>query len=110
MKTTAGFSCPQCGAWTTVLDTRGSIRRRQCANLHLFYTQEAYLGPSSIRLPKAPKPPRVKKQLDEARIWRVLEKNGGNHRMAAEEMGVPFSTYCGWVRKLKEKRNADKGM
>lgn len=46
-KTTQGFSCPQCGVWTRVLETRGDVRRRECANLHRFLTQEIVLGPSN---------------------------------------------------------------
>jgi hypothetical protein len=106
--TTQGFSCPQCGAWTTVLETRGLVRKRECANLHRFFTQETYLGLSNTLLP--PKKPKPKRILDEARIWRVLEKNGGNKSSAAEEMGVPESTFRGWVCKLKEKRDEDKRM
>lgn len=50
MKTTQGFACPQCGAWTRVLSTRnGNMRRRECANLHRFYTEEKVLGPSNIK-------------------------------------------------------------
>ena len=49
-KITQGFTCP-CGAWTKVLSTRmGKIRRRECANLHRFYTEEKILGPSNIKL------------------------------------------------------------
>ena len=48
-KITQGFTCP-CGAWTRVLSTRmGKIRRRECANLHRFYTEEVMVGPSSIQ-------------------------------------------------------------
>ena len=54
-KITRGFMCP-CGAWTRVLDTRkGKIRRRECANLHRFYTEEVILGPSSTQFPKEEK-------------------------------------------------------
>jgi Zn ribbon nucleic-acid-binding protein len=46
--TTAGFPCPQCGAWTRVLSTRnGNIRRRECANSHRFFTEEKVLGLSN---------------------------------------------------------------
>ena len=35
-----GFLCPQCQAWTRVLDTRTPYRRRECANGHRFKTEE----------------------------------------------------------------------
>jgi len=54
-KTTQGFTCP-CGAWTRVLSTRmGKIRRRECANLHRFYTEEVMVGPSSTQSQKEKK-------------------------------------------------------
>lgn len=40
------MKCPQCGAWTTVLETRqnktnATVRRRyECGNLHRFRTEE----------------------------------------------------------------------
>lgn len=34
------MKCPTCGAWTQVLDTRDTKRRRQCANGHTFSTVE----------------------------------------------------------------------
>jgi hypothetical protein len=33
----------------------GKIRRRECANLHRFYTEEVMVGPSSIPSPKEEK-------------------------------------------------------
>jgi len=36
-----GFVCPNCTAWTRVLETRDDVRRRECANGHAFYTQES---------------------------------------------------------------------
>ena len=35
-----GVMCPVCSAWTSVLDTRGAVRRRECGNLHRFWTDE----------------------------------------------------------------------
>ena len=42
------MKCPVCGAWTVVLDSRQGRRRRECANLHRFVTQEnvVKIGPS----------------------------------------------------------------
>ena len=42
------MKCPECGAWSTVLSTRespdhGFVRRRECANLHRFTTQEMFI-------------------------------------------------------------------
>ncbi len=34
------MKCPQCGAWTDVLETRSPRRRRECANGHRFTTIE----------------------------------------------------------------------
>jgi len=43
--------CPRCDAWTIVKDTRNNRRRRECANLHRFWTlellEEVALGHSS---------------------------------------------------------------
>jgi transcriptional regulator NrdR family protein len=32
--------CPQCGAWSLVLETRGPRRRRTCGNNHRYTTIE----------------------------------------------------------------------
>jgi hypothetical protein len=37
------MNCPHCGAWTTVLETRGTDRKRECANAHRFWSREAFL-------------------------------------------------------------------
>ena len=40
------MKCPQCGAWTSVMETRTRktenvvVRRYECANLHRFKTEE----------------------------------------------------------------------
>ena len=36
--------CPKCLAATRVLETRGTTRRRECFNMHRFWTQEAIVG------------------------------------------------------------------
>jgi hypothetical protein len=50
------MKCPECGAWTLVKETRnGTKRKRECANLHRFWTQESFvalIGRSSTRLKK----------------------------------------------------------
>jgi transcriptional regulator NrdR family protein len=34
------MKCPECGVWSIVKETRGSRRRRECANEHRFTTEE----------------------------------------------------------------------
>jgi len=38
------MNCPVCNVWTSVLDTRNkksvTVRRRKCANEHIFITEE----------------------------------------------------------------------
>ena len=46
---TAGMKCPECGAWTIVLESRPLAsntirRRRECGNEHRFVTQEKFVG------------------------------------------------------------------
>lgn len=38
------MKCPTCGAWSSVLATRGTTRRRECANGHRFSTLEVPPG------------------------------------------------------------------
>lgn len=33
--------CPECNAWTRVLESRNSYRQRECGNLHRFWTHES---------------------------------------------------------------------
>lgn len=44
--TQTGFNCPECGAWTDVIETRAYDnhikRRRECGNGHRFTTQEIH--------------------------------------------------------------------
>ena len=42
-----GTLCPQCAAWTRVLQTHGCIRRRECANGHRFTTEEQPVKPKA---------------------------------------------------------------
>ncbi len=37
------MKCPKCNAWTRVVATRGSIRVRECGNLHKFTTEEVLI-------------------------------------------------------------------
>lgn len=46
------MKCPHCGAWSAVLDTRATRRRRECANGHRFSTVETVVGLSGNRTQK----------------------------------------------------------
>jgi len=84
-----GVVCPQCGAWTRVLDTRGVIRRRECANLHIFSTEEVnHVKPTVTRV-KRPIP----EHWDVARMVALVNKHSGNKAAAAREMGMPRPTF-----------------
>jgi len=46
--TGVGLKCPECGAWTDVVESRpsevhGYRRRRECANGHRFTTEEVVI-------------------------------------------------------------------
>lgn len=55
------MKCPECGAWTRVLDTRetpdGTRRRHECANLHRFTTVE-----SVVELRRGRKPVQIEQE------------------------------------------------
>jgi transcriptional regulator NrdR family protein len=44
------MKCPVCNVWTSVLDTRNkstvTVRRRKCANEHIFVTEERVKSPN----------------------------------------------------------------
>jgi transcriptional regulator NrdR family protein len=44
------LKCPICNVWTNVLDTRNkntiTVRRRKCANEHIFVTEERAVLPN----------------------------------------------------------------
>lgn len=46
------MKCPECGAWSTVVETRSSPvryrRRRECGNGHNFTTEEVVVPPEKI--------------------------------------------------------------
>ena len=46
------MKCPICNVWTNVLDTRNkngvTVRRRECANEHIFKTEERVM-PSNLK-------------------------------------------------------------
>jgi transcriptional regulator NrdR family protein len=37
------MKCPECGVWSVVKETRGTRRRRECANEHRFTTEEVVI-------------------------------------------------------------------
>ena len=45
------MKCPICNVWTSVLDTRNkrdvTVRRRKCANEHIFITEERVTAPKT---------------------------------------------------------------
>ncbi len=67
------MKCPTCGAWTIVMESRHGTRRRECANLHRFTTQENVVttgrSASTKRKTESMKtmPPDVKQTLSQRR-------------------------------------------
>jgi hypothetical protein len=56
------MNCPQCGAWTDVLETRKrkhglTYRRYECANLHRFTTEDDALVRVDTKKPSPGRPP-----------------------------------------------------
>jgi len=47
------MNCPECGAWSVILETRSSTaryrRRRECANGHKFTTEEIVVSQEQIK-------------------------------------------------------------
>ena len=47
------MNCPECGAWSVILETRSSTtryrRRRECGNGHKFTTEEITVSPETIK-------------------------------------------------------------
>ena len=43
------MKCPTCGTWTVVKETRGTRRRRECANEHRFTTEEVVIPEEVIK-------------------------------------------------------------
>ena len=47
------MNCPECGAWSVILETRSSPvryrRRRECANGHKFTTEETAVPSEQIK-------------------------------------------------------------
>jgi len=47
------MNCPECGAWSVILETRSSTaryrRRRECGNGHKFTTEEIVVSQEQIK-------------------------------------------------------------
>ena len=43
------MNCPECGTWSSVKETRGIRRRRECANEHRFTTEEIVVPEKVIK-------------------------------------------------------------
>lgn len=43
------MKCPTCGVWTVVKETRGTRRRRECANEHRFTTEEVVIPEETLK-------------------------------------------------------------
>jgi len=43
------MKCPTCGAWSTVMSTRDTKRRRECANEHRFTTEEVVIPEETLK-------------------------------------------------------------
>lgn len=43
------MKCPTCNVWTRVLESRNDYRKRECANLHIFWTHEASVKESEYK-------------------------------------------------------------
>ena len=47
------MNCPECGAWSVILETRSSTaryrRRRECGNGHKFTTEEVVVSQKQIK-------------------------------------------------------------
>lgn len=88
-KVTNAFRCPECGAHTSVLSTRGTRRRRECFEGHRFSTEEAVVES-------------VTRKAD----WReVAEAEGPGFEVAAVFGVSPASVYR-WRKQLAAERAA----
>ena len=90
------LSCPTCGAWTRVLETRGIIRKRECANNHRFYTSETLVVPKE-------------NQVSDEQIafikhaMNVIEDNHGNISASARELNMRRHTLATIIGKYNAK-------
>lgn len=78
------MKCPHCGAWSTVLDTRNTRRRRECANGHRFATVEVVPGVINTKDYRA----HLRGAAERARNWtrdrRIVEDPRGSVTVARD--------------------------
>jgi transcriptional regulator NrdR family protein len=75
------MNCPECGAWSVILETRSSTaryrRRRECANGHKFTTEEIVVSQEQIKTERSDRFSVVReKRVESVRAGR--SKNIGN--------------------------------
>ena len=75
------MNCPECGAWSVILETRSSTaryrRRRECANGHKFTTEEIVVSQEQIKTERSDRFSVVReKRVESVRAGRP--KNIGN--------------------------------
>lgn len=80
------MKCPECGAWSIVLETRNGIRKRECAgafgDVHVFHTREV------IERPKADAR-REKMEERDAVIIEAMKRPGATVSSVARELEIP---------------------
>jgi transposase-like protein len=81
------MKCPHCNAWTEVLRTKETVRRRECANGHRFWTEE-------VAKPELPDP-----WEDTKKAALVYHAQGMSVRKIALTLAVNRSTIYKWLRK-----------
>ena len=75
------MNCPECGAWSVILETRSSTaryrRRRECGNGHKFTTEEIVVSQEQIKTERSDRFSVVReKRVESVRAGRP--KNIGN--------------------------------
>lgn len=94
-------NCPQCGAVSRVLQTRGNTRRRECFNLHRFSTTE-------VVVPEAARPGAYGVDVNEGMRQAAAALQAKREAVAhapgklkdvAAQYGVSVNTVWTWRRK-----------
>jgi len=66
------MNCPECGAWTTISETRLTVmryrRRRECGNGHKFTTEEVVVSQEQLTLESS----------ERLKVFREKEPKGGS--------------------------------
>ena len=80
------MKCPECGAWSSVKETRqsptfGQIRRRECANEHRFTTQELVIPQEAIDFERRTHLENIKKRLESIQTRRPKRVRKSNARI-----------------------------